>query len=165
VVRPQLLLALALILGGCTGPYMVIDGTMSVRYDGQPETLDDQLVVALPLIQQAGLLVAQYEGKEAQFRAQWGLDIHFRPEPFNCGGIRVDGCQPDPNGGHQILVGWKPQIADTALANEAGHLVWEIVFGRTGETYSHPDGGLKVSFDPDYAEWVDAVNAHIRAAL
>lgn len=162
--RPGLLFACALALAACPGPPpdLVVDG-MTVYYQGQPR-LDHQLEVALPLIQQAGLLVARQEGLEAAFRAKWGLEVRLQPEPFKCGGITVDGCQPDPTGGRLILVGWKPEVADTALANEAGHLVWEICYGRTGETYSH-DGGFQVHFDPDYDTWVRGVNASIRAAL
>lgn len=164
MVRSHLLLTIALILG-CKPPNLIVDKTMAVYYDGQPQ-LDDQLVTALPIIQAAGLLVAQYEGREAEFRSHWGLEIHFRPAPFNCGDLVVDGCQLDAdNEGREILVVWKSNVADTALANEAGHLVWEIAFGRTGETWHNDGGAISVTFDPDYALWVKTVDDQIRAAL
>lgn len=90
----------------------------------------------------------------AVMRAFDGVQVHWRPDGFDCGrGIR--GC-------HGMQLGPALYVSSPAvIADEGGHIVWELCTadGGTGEN-NLPDAG--VWSHPDYEGWVGPLRAQMR---
>ena len=160
----RLTLAL-LLLGGCVTdpPPVPPDATCVASSPGKPGVeawFDDN--PPLPFCAAAAIIYTEALTVCPEIQKTWCVNATFEVYPIeNCYGWTrpggYGGCQ-NPLDACDVLIGWKPEIAATALPDETGHLVWETCFDRTGET-QYDDGGI--TYDPDFAAWVSQVRIDI----
>jgi hypothetical protein len=146
----------------CSGPIPEPDereGNNSVYWHGNkplPHMMD-----ALRIMEQHGLDECTSAGRPNAFT--WCSEVHWHPAVFDCGGVPVEGCQPNqPTCAVDVV--WHERISEAALADELGHFVWEMCHGRSGEHVPGTDIRIRV-YEPEYAAWIQAVNEDIAVHL
>jgi hypothetical protein len=116
--------------------------------------------VALGVVWEEGRKLCAPEDRE-RFDQLWGGAVYWKPLPFRCTGAARDdysGCQVHENA---FEVGWQRKVADTALVDELGHMVFQRCLGRDGEVQVNGE----VQYDADFAAWVDATRRRIRRTV
>lgn len=106
----------------------------------------------LEVVRLAGLSVCPSD-RRAKLEAIWpSISVYLMPGPFVCFG------HPRCTGTQQ---GTGLRIASpAALVDEAGHLIWQTCFDRSGEAYPYPDAGEE--YDGDFARWCAPLRGEMR---